>query len=169
MKLKRLCNIFFIFCIFIVVLNGVEASSVESIQTDLNGIRDVIRDELDGYIASDLLIIKGSNLYIQEEIVMGVARIQIPKMNQIRMVIDSNINNISFIASQYEKLIFLGGPEANYILNNLTIENDINVTTIYTYTSFIVSVGSITSMETEILILSSTSLSISVSIFSKSL
>ena len=46
MKLKQFCNIFFIFCIFIVIINGIEASSVESVQTDLNGIKDVIHDLL---------------------------------------------------------------------------------------------------------------------------
>ena len=156
MKLKRLLAASFIICFFFIALNGAGASSADTIETDLNGIRDVIRDELDGYIASDLLIIKGSNLYIQEEMLMAVARLQLPKINQIRMVMDSNINNISITASQYEKLIFLGGPQTNDIVDSLDAENDIEVTTIYSYTSFLISVASIPSMETEVLILSST-------------
>ena len=118
MKLKRFFAASFIICFFFIALNGAGARSTETIDTDLNGIRDIIRDELDGYIASDLLIIKGSNLYIQEEMLMAVARLQLPKINQIRMVMDSNINNISVTASQYEKLIFLGGPKTNDIVDS---------------------------------------------------
>jgi len=156
MKLKRLLATSFIICFFFIALNGGSSSSEDTIETDLNGMRDAIQDELDGYIASDILIIKGSNLYIQEEMLMAAARLQLPKINQIRMVMDSNINNISITASQYEKLIFLGGSQTNDIVNSLDDENDIEVTTIYSYTSFLISVATIPSMEAEVLILSST-------------
>ena len=156
MKLKRLLATSFIICFFFIALNGGSSSSEDTIETDLNGMRDAIQDELDGYIASDILIIKGSNLYIQEEMLMAAARLQLPKINQIRMVMDSNINNISITASQYEKLIFLGGSQTNNIVNSLDDEKDIEVTTIYSYTSFLISVATIPSMEAEVLILSST-------------
>jgi len=94
MNKKQLLTGSFIICYIFIIFNGVVAgNSVDTVETDLNGIIEIIRDELDGYVASDLLIIKGSDLYIQEEILMGLTRLQIPKINQIKMVMDSNINN----------------------------------------------------------------------------
>jgi len=156
MKLKQLLAASFIICFFFIALNGAGANSVDAIDTDLNGIREVIRDELDEYTASDLLIIKGSNLYIQEEMLMVFARLQLPKINQILMVIDSNINNISNTVSEYEKIIFLGGSRTNDIVDSLVAENNIEITKIYSYTSFLISVANIPLMETEVLIFSST-------------
>lgn len=131
-------------------------SSSQVIETDLDEIRQVIREQLAGYDYQDLLLIKGSNLSIQEELIMAFAQQQLPELSNIRKRMDTDINNLSFTTSNYEQLIFLGGEETNRIVHDLQQTNQLQITNIYSYTSFRVSIASYTTTNLDILIFSTT-------------
>jgi hypothetical protein len=152
-------SILFCFLIINSIVLSAQSESPESIETDLNGIKQLIRDQLSGQSYEDLLIIKGTNLYIQEEFLMALAQQQLPNLVQIQKRQDIDIINITQISTQYQKLIFLGGETTNKLVHDLQQNNSLEIEKIYSSAPFLISVGTInlsSTGKTDFLIFSTT-------------
>lgn len=132
------------------------SKSSEIIETDLNGIKELIHDQLSGISHKDLLVIKGSNLYIQEEFIMSLAQQQFPDLLRIQKKSDKEIINITFISKEYQKIILLGGETTNKIVNNLQNIDTFQINEIVSCSPFLITIGSLNSTNTNILIFSTT-------------
>jgi len=127
---------------------------VDQTPTSLSGLKEKIRLELSGFTYSDLILIKGSDLSIQEELLMFFAQQQIPDLDKIETIYDTEITDISAVASSYEKLIFLGGNRTNHIISSLQSTGSLEIEETYFSTPFVTSFGSISSFDTNIVIFS---------------
>lgn len=157
-KKNTMMLIIFLFSILLINMQCVlsDSTTPEPTKTDINGIRQIIRDQLSGYTYSDLLLIKGGNLSLEENILMAFAQQLLPQLNNIQKEREEDITNISTITTQYEQLIFLGGTYSNTIVNQLQLSEDLEITEIYSCTPYLVSTGKITSSDTDVLIFSTT-------------
>ncbi len=148
-------SLFFLCLLLVCQSIQITASQPTPIQTDYEGMQQVIRDQLEGINAKDILIIKGSNLSVQEELLMAIARLQLSKINQIQAMMDTGIDDISATSLDYEKLIFLGGDQSNNLIASLEKDDNLDYSAVYAFTSFHISIATMTTTGTEVLVFSS--------------
>ena len=129
-------------------------SSTTQISTSLPGLKEKIRQELMGMSHTDLVLIKGNNLSVQEEILMFFAQQQLPDLAKIKSVYDVEITNISEFVSSYQKIIFLGGNKTNEIVHHLITSESIEIEQQYSASPFISSFGTSNYLGREIIIFS---------------
>ncbi len=127
---------------------------VDETATSLSGLKEKIRLELSGLSYSDLVLIKGSDLSIQEELLMFFAQQQIPDLDKIETVYDTEISDISAFASSYEKLIFLGGNRTNQIISSLQSSGALQIEETYRSNPFVASFASSSSFDANFVIFS---------------
>ena len=130
------------------------SSTVVETSTSLTGLKEEIRQQLSGLTHSDLVIIKGNNLSIQEELLMYFAQQQLPDLTKIESVYDTDITNISEFASNYQKIIFLGGNKTNEIIRYLLASNHLEIEEQYLSTPFVASFGTSYYLNKDVIIFS---------------
>ncbi len=130
------------------------SSTISQASTSLSGLKEEIRQALSGLTHSDLVIIKGNNLSIQEELLMYFAQQQLPDLERIESVYDTEITNISEFASNYQKLIFLGGNKTNEIVGYLLTSNHIEIEEQYISTPFVASFGTSYYLDKDVIVFS---------------
>jgi hypothetical protein len=153
-KIILLFSLLFCFLFLNITIISAQSTNPEIIETDLNGIKQLIRDELSGQDYQDLLLIKGTNLYIQEEFLMILAQQQLPDLVRIQKELDIEITNITETASHYQKLIFLGGETTNKIVHDLKQNDSLQIDERYASAPFLISIGSLNSSTSDVLIFS---------------
>lgn len=157
-KIFLLLSLLFCFLFLNVTIISAQSTNPEIIETDLNGIKQLFRDELSGQNYQDLILIKGTNLYIQEEFLMILAQQQLPNLVHIQKKLDTEITNITKTSSQYQKLIFLGGEKTNKIVNDLKQNKTLQIDEMYSSAPFLISVGSFGNSSSSDVLIFSTSL-----------
>jgi len=130
------------------------SSAATQTSTSLTGLKEKIRQELSGLSHTDLVLIKGSNLSVQEELLMFFAQQQLPDLAEITSVYDTEITNISEFASTYQKLIFLGGNQTNEIVDSLLKADNLEIEEQYVSTPFLASFGTSYSLGKDVVIFS---------------
>jgi hypothetical protein len=130
------------------------SQSIAKTSSSLSGLKEKIRSELSGLKYDDLILIKGSNLSAQEELLMFFAQQQLPNINEIESVYDSEISNISEIKSSYQKIIFLGGNQTNKIVKLLQSSEALEIEEQYASTPFLASFGTSTFLDADFIIFS---------------
>lgn len=127
---------------------------ISKTSSSLSGLKEKIRNELSGLTYDDLLLIKGDNLSVQEELLMFFAQQQLPNINEIKSFYDSEVSNISAITSAYQKIIFLGGNQTNEIVRLIQSLDALEIEEQYASTPFLASFGTSSYLDADVIIFS---------------
>jgi hypothetical protein len=102
-------------------LLGQQISYIQSSQINISytELGKLMSNLLGGHKSTDVIIVKAQDLAIQDSLIFTTARTVLKDFQNIKVILDTDINDFSDITSQYKIVALLGGVQTNIYTSEL--------------------------------------------------
>ncbi len=117
----------------------------------LSDAREKLRTFLEPYTQQDILAIQGSNITIQDRLIINLVRSQVTNVNDIETISDENITES--IIQDYSVLVLIGSQRTNQYTEKVLSNHDVEIESYLFASPFMLMLGHDTTIDKDILTL----------------